>query len=441
MEDCVIHSKEKEFELPESLYKAIIENKCVLFTGAGISTETNLLPHYKFYYTIADLIDIDPDNSDISFPSLMSLFVEKHNRKVLILEIKKRFDYLKSFDKLYYYVSRFHNELSTLPFINEIITTNWDDIFECECSALPIVSDDDMIYWDINTRRVLKIHGSINNIGSIIATKEDYEKKYINFNNSITGGLLKQILATKKVVFMGYSFKDEDFISLYKEVMNNMSDFVDDHYIVTLDEDFTKKNLHKKSKIILTDATFFLKKIKEKLIADKLMINDNVYDEMEAHELCIKFEHKLTSDLFVSTRNPNLAYTLAYQDGYLDAICRMIKFKKTGQYSSIKYINDISETYNKFIKEPVFKEAYGHIANLTGYSTFLNELRDSINNHIEFKPSCYFLFGYKKQIDSIDELKRLISEKHTYHKRSYIKMEKEIRNLKDGIVIDYTPIL
>lgn len=441
MRECVIHSKEHDFDIPESLYQSIIKSKTVIFAGSGISTESHLFPHYRFFYTIADILQIDPFLTDLSFSSLMSSFVQKYNRKELIIEIKKRIDYIKSFDKLYNFATRFHRELSTIPYFHDIITTNWDDFFERECSAIPIVVDEDMIFWDIPERRVLKIHGSINNIGTIIATDEDYKKKYVNFNNSTTGGLLKQIIATKKVIFAGYSFSDSDFINMYNRILENMNDLIDDHYIITLDNNIQAKVLHKKAKIINTDATYFLKKIKEKMINDRLMINDETYEILKVLSIALDFDHIKTSELFIETKNPNLVYSMAYQDGYLDAIKRMIKHKNTGQYSAIGYIKGIVQTYNEFLKEPCFKEAYGHLANLHGYKNFLDDLYKYIMTGSCLLPNFYFLFGYKDNIDSIDDLKKVIMAKETYHQRSYNKAKKDVDTLGQDIVMDFMPIL
>lgn len=40
----------------------------------------------------------------------------------------------------------------------------------------PIVDDKDISLWNTFSKRVFKVHGSINNIGSIVATTSDYEE-------------------------------------------------------------------------------------------------------------------------------------------------------------------------------------------------------------------------------------------------------------------------
>ena len=62
--------------------------------------------------------------------------------------------------------------------IKTIITTNWDTYFEDCCAAVPLTIPEDISLLDETSRHVLKIHGSINNLSSIVATKSDYESCY-----------------------------------------------------------------------------------------------------------------------------------------------------------------------------------------------------------------------------------------------------------------------
>ena len=77
---------------------------------------------------------------------------------------------------------------------------------------------------DERSRFVLKIHGSIDNLSSVIATSEDYEKCYKQLQNGIIGATLKNILATKTVVFIGFSFGDEDFAQIMEYLRNEMGE-------------------------------------------------------------------------------------------------------------------------------------------------------------------------------------------------------------------------
>jgi hypothetical protein len=101
--------------------------------------------------------------------------------------------------------------MSTIWQFSDIVTTNWDDFFERECLALPFVAPEDFVFWGVPGRRVLKIHGSMLNLGSIVATREDYTACSEKLTANLIGGSLKHILGIHTAVFVGYSLRDDDF--------------------------------------------------------------------------------------------------------------------------------------------------------------------------------------------------------------------------------------
>ncbi|WP_320820114.1 hypothetical protein, partial [Thalassolituus sp.] len=100
------------------------------------------------------------DSVDISFPDLMSRFcsTKVNGRQKLLEKIRNRFDYCLKFHELYRGATRFHRELAPFWMIQDIITTNWDDYFERECDAIPIVTPEDFAFYKIKQRKVFKIH-------------------------------------------------------------------------------------------------------------------------------------------------------------------------------------------------------------------------------------------------------------------------------------------
>jgi len=83
----------------------------------------------SFYKDIKNELNI-PEDEDLSFSELMTKYCEITNRKNLLYAIKKRLDYVTAFSELYNDATEFHRELSTVPHLDEIFTTNWDDFFE-----------------------------------------------------------------------------------------------------------------------------------------------------------------------------------------------------------------------------------------------------------------------------------------------------------------------
>jgi NAD-dependent SIR2 family protein deacetylase len=261
--ECIICKNHHPFSMPDEIIEAVKEGKLVIFAGAGISTENRNVFRYSLYKDVLDDLGIEK-RQDITFSNLMSEFCKQPNgRSKLLQKIKNRFDYVNSFPELYRTATTFHRELSTNYQVSEIITTNWDDYFEKECGAIPIVSPEDFAFWDYPDRKVFKIHGSINNYGSIVATEEDYNKCYKNLTSGLIGSRLKLVLATKVVLFLGYSFGDEDFNKIYNLLRKEMKGILPHAYIVTLDGHLKEKFSKQDITPIITDATYFISIIKK----------------------------------------------------------------------------------------------------------------------------------------------------------------------------------
>jgi len=203
--ECEVCKYDFEFELKRDLLNDFLGGKVTIFAGAGISTESKRVLKATLREGIAYELKLDPSN--LTFPELMDKFCDQPNGRLKLLKtIKERFDHIHSFPELARTATNFHRELATFFPARNIVTTNWDTYFEEYCNATAFVTDPDLAFWEAASRRVLKIHGSIANFGSIVATTEDYEKCKGRLDIGLLGGLLKTILATQTVVFVGLPF-------------------------------------------------------------------------------------------------------------------------------------------------------------------------------------------------------------------------------------------
>jgi hypothetical protein len=123
--------------------------------------------------------------------------------------------------------------LAAMPYIEDSITTNWDTYFEEKCAATPFVTGNDIALWKTTGRRVLTIHGSMANLGSITATETDYKRSLKSLRKSVLGGLLTELSATRILVFVGYSLKDWNFRRLYRALLKDMGQYSKQSYLVS----------------------------------------------------------------------------------------------------------------------------------------------------------------------------------------------------------------
>jgi len=366
-EYCEICKDNRPFIFPPDLFDALVQHKLVIFAGAGISTEQKNVFPYTLYEDILGEMGYPP-NSDISFPKLMSEYCKKTgDKKELVKRIKERIDYICSFPELYRSATKFHSQLAIIPCITEIVTTNWDDYFETECHATPFVYEQDMAFWDETKRRVLKLHGSINNLGSLVATSEDYDECYKSLNTGLVGSQLKLLIANRRLVFIGYSFGDEDFNSIYSFVCGQLSGFMKKPYIVTLDEQNDTKWRALGLEPIYTAGEFFLQEIVHKLEIEGCMFSVSVINSVYQELDIMREEHTEFARRINLHKYPEAIYCLSYQDGIIHAFEHFLHHVYYGQSLCKANIQRIIEGYEKLTKEKRKIRKYHDVAYIIGY--------------------------------------------------------------------------
>lgn len=436
---CDVCRDKHPFDLPENLYDSFKRCDVVLFAGAGVSTETRLVFPYTLYDDIRGNLRMLP-NDRPKFPELMSLYCSKPNgRPNLLRKIRERFEYIRSFPELYREATRFHRELSTLFVVENVITTNWDTYFELECGAIPFATAEDFTFWELPGRKVLKLHGSVDSYGSIIATKEDYDACRDHLAKGLLGSMLRMFLATKTIVYVGFSFSDEDFIDLHDSLSKEMSGLRPQSYIVTLDRSSNDRFIEKGLLPIYSDATYFISKVKQRLVTDDLMLADDRFDRAENLLLEIRRVHREVSDIDAA-RYPDVIYGLSYQDGLIHSLERILALKSTGYYSHSCNSRSKAKLYLDEIRPKKLKAGIYHdVAYVDGYADGLVCLLSEDN----ICPPLYYTFGVKGEIRSIVEYKRAMGKAvRTSPKEHRFAQEIVDRNgWGDGIVPHHTPFL
>lgn len=437
--ECAICKNNKPFELPEEIIEAAIEGNLVLFCGAGISTEGKTVLPYSFYESIKNELEIVDDI--ISFSCLMQQYCDRPNgRKNLLRKIRDRFQYIHSFPELERQATAFHQELAAIYPIRTVITTNWDTYFEEYCGAIPITIPEDFAFWDENSRYVLKIHGSIQNLSSIIATVKDYSKCLKELQSGIIGATLKTILATKTVVFIGYSFGDEDFVQIINYLRSEMGEIYPHIYIVTLDETLKERLNYENATSIVTSGTFFLHQLKLALIDKKIIKNIDIYWLIDTILGEIKKLHEKVSGIDL-IKYPGAIYALSYQDGIIHSFERFLQNYKTGEYNQPGRMGKIAGKYEERIEKAHSAGNFWDEAYYEGYvnGLVLIEAIEDDNNIINEFPYLY-LPNAEVALTTYsvfwDELIR-VSKKND----KFFKYAKKIvdKNIGEGMVVHHPP--
>lgn len=431
--ECAICKENKPFSLPQEIIDAAISDELVLFCGAGISTESKTVLPYSFYNSVKE--DLQLEDEDVSFCALMQQYCNRPNgRKKLLRKIRERFNYIHSFPELERRATAFHCELASIFPIKTIVTTNWDTYFEDYCGAIPLTIPEDFAFWDENSRCVLKIHGSIQNLSSIVATSDDYKKRFSELQNGIVGATLKTILATKTVVFIGFSFGDEDFNQIINYLRDEMGDIFPHIYVVTLDNTLEDRLLYKNSTSIVTSGTFFLHQLKLALINMGVIKNHAIYPLVAAALDAIDELHEKVSQIDL-LKYPCAIYTLSYQDGVIHAFERFLQNYETGEYNQPSMLGRIAGKYEKWADDYFAAENYWDASYYEGYVNGLILIAAcESDNEILSKFPFLFLPNAKQALTTydifMDELVRISCGRSKYQKQA-----KGIATQKAGIGI------
>lgn len=425
------------FDLPNEIIEATIKGDLVIFAGAGTSTEAKGIFPASLYDEIAFEVNSE---KELDFPNLMSAFCSKkpNGRQKLLQKIKNRVDYCHQFQELYGQATDFHKELSSIYHIKSIITTNWDDFFEREAGAIPIVIPEDFAFYDLPDRKVYKIHGSISNYGTVVATKEDYDKCYKELNRGIIGSYLKLILATKTVVFVGYSFKDYDFIRIYDYLKKELKELLPHCYIVSVNPGIAENLNIKNLTVINTSGAYFLSALREHLENSNYLFPkenlENVYKLKMKH---FKI-HEDTAELLSKYKFSNVAYCLMYQDGISHALSYLMHNASNGLTFYPHRIFNSIDNYEKLRKDKLKIKNYPDVAYIDGYIIALHSI---LTDNIDDFPF-YYVFGLNPIFKEHDFLK-IIKKNEIFHKTAEAKGIKKFSEIfkNPDLVLHHTPFL
>ena len=410
--------------MPEEIVESVLKNNLVLFCGAGISTESKSVFPESFYTNVLRDIEYKTNKKvdlDTSFSRLMSLYIDTfpNGRRKLLNKIKEKFDFIDSFPQLLNTATSFHREVAANPFIETIITTNWDTYFEDYCDCTPVINDTDATLWNVFKKRVFKIHGSINNVGSIVATEKDYQKSYSRLS--------------KDIIFIGFSFGDEDLNRLLDILSEKMGDFSNQFYLVTIDEKW-KENVDSRLIPIITDGTYFIHQLNNILITKGRLLSSYIYDYAEELLYFIKEEHM---KLFESNTYrdeikdfPELLLSIAYQDAFIHALERCVAHRSNGEYLIPGYFEPRIQSYKSHYDKRILEENYAQAFYNLGYCYGLHSLLLYANDPEEAGIPGLFIYE-DNYFETKDDLFKYISENR--NKKQFEYCSEKVQNMNDVV--------
>lgn len=221
----------------EKLFELIRREEVVLFAGAGLSRYAG----YPSGKALTKIIYEDLSKSEkreISSKNSLSKLTKDYsnlkdgNRDRLISLLKQIFVETKpkSIDT--------HNLIARIPHFNDIITTNYDNLFEIafENNLNKYLQSEDLPIHNKNLVNFYKIHGDLSRPDSIIISDDDYSLKYFtDQTNNEYWGAIKNYFITKNIVFIGYNLDDPNIYSIFRVISDKFKNVMRKAYFIAPD--------------------------------------------------------------------------------------------------------------------------------------------------------------------------------------------------------------
>ena len=224
--------------LPKALEDSIRAHKCVPFVGSGLSMPLGI-PDWetalkKLVRRCQEENRSDWDEAEALVRARKYLDAAQKCRKLLgnriygdeMRGLFGRYDREKSREN--------HRQIWNLsPPI--VITTNFDTILEDSADPRPTVITSrhrpellKVLTDDSRSKVLFKIHGSIDDLGSIVFTQEDYDRLYQERNAyTVT---LEDVVLRHQFLFIGFGLKDEGVAGVLKAVNRLFQGWPGPHY-------------------------------------------------------------------------------------------------------------------------------------------------------------------------------------------------------------------
>eukprot|EP00301_Raphidiophrys_heterophryoidea_P001608 c10771_g3_i2.p1 GENE.c10771_g3_i2~~c10771_g3_i2.p1 ORF type:complete len:414 (+),score=74.08 c10771_g3_i2:286-1527(+) len=231
-------------ELPASLIeeaKILAEHarnqKLVMFLGAGVSIAAGLPSWHSLLETIhREWTEGEPNAQELreNFSQLDPLLKADELAKLRSSNELKfaATNLLKSS-----HFSLIHALIACLP-IKEVITTNYDDLFETACEGVEVAIQYERRPYCLqklsilpnaptkdHSRWILKMHGCISEPEKIVLTSQDY-KNYLHSNSAALAGIVQAAMMTSHMMFIGFSMGDANYLRIVDSVRNALGDTV-----------------------------------------------------------------------------------------------------------------------------------------------------------------------------------------------------------------------
>ena len=214
------------------LRKAILNQKLVVFVGAGTSLDSGMPSWGDAIRMIAEKLGMK-DDGNLDYMKIPQYYYNARGNKEYVELMREIFKYKEDLE-----VQDVHRNILKLN-THVIVTTNYDNLIEkaAEENAefIRVISQDKDLPYQNSEKQLLKIHGDFEH-GNFVLKEDDYLHYDTNFKLIET--YIKSLVATNVVLFIGYSFSDPDVKQLFTWVKDILEDDFQRAYMFNVGDKF-----------------------------------------------------------------------------------------------------------------------------------------------------------------------------------------------------------
>ncbi|MDO7854436.1 SIR2 family NAD-dependent protein deacylase [Hymenobacter convexus] len=186
----------------------------------------------------------------MSLPDYAELFVTLHkgNRYELNRVVLEEYSKLPT-DR------HVHEQLAGIPYIKQIISTNYDRMFELTHELLDLLVDSNKLpQLSPNKPTLYKIHGHLDDTRTLVITRSDYQR-FFSKADPLLWKHLESLMASRTFVFVGYAVEDPNVLDVFLRVYDALGEHMRPAYVVSPNMGRLKQEVLEQRNIHYIDAT------------------------------------------------------------------------------------------------------------------------------------------------------------------------------------------
>ncbi|MBJ6146398.1 SIR2 family protein [Hymenobacter sp. BT559] len=238
----------------ETLFRAVMRNEVLLWAGSGFSLYAGYPSGWGLRQILHESLTpsqrlmLDPHDP---LPRYVEHYITLHNerRNELNRELLRVFSAApKSLET--------HQNLATIPFIDQIVTTNYDSLFELAYGHRlhKVTHGKNIPLGEPNQVTLYKVHGDLQDPDSIVIADKDF-RGFFRKNDNMLWTALEALMAKRHIVFVGYSLEDPNVKELYEWVREQLGNQMREAFFIAPNQTELNRKWMERNNLTYIDST------------------------------------------------------------------------------------------------------------------------------------------------------------------------------------------